>query len=87
MKVHVLFTPGTPLDRELDYLDRRLTELQVDHVMVNADGRDGAAMTELYDAVQRPTVLLTTDDGQMSEMWAGSLPPAEEISGRYHSGS
>ena len=87
MKVQVLFTLNTPLDRELNYLDQRLSELQVDHTMIDADSREGAAMVELYEAMQRPTVILTTDDGQLSEMWSGSLPPAEEVSGRYHSGS
>ncbi len=87
MKVHVLFTSNTPLDRELDHLDQRLSELQVDHTMVDADSREGSALVELYDAMQRPSVLLTTDDGQLAEMWAGSLPTPEELSGRYHSGS
>jgi hypothetical protein len=87
MKVTVLYTSNTPLDRDLDRFDLRLTELQVPHEMVDADSRNGAAISELYEALMRPTVLLTTDDGQLSERWQGDLPTPEEVAGRYRVGS
>lgn len=83
MKVTILHQSNTPADREIDYLKRRLKEWSIAPELVEADSRTGVALTELYDAVDRPAVLVTSDDGQLVQMWQGKLPSAELVSNLY----
>ena len=48
---------------------------------VDPDSAHGAQICELYDVVQYPTVLATTADGQLRNMWRGlPLPLIDEVS-------
>ena len=79
MILHLLYTPNTPADRDLEELQRRLAGLQITPELVNADSRSGIALAELYDVMQRPAVIATDDNGQLMQKWEGDLPRLEDI--------
>jgi hypothetical protein len=80
MKLHLLYTPNAPTDRELDYLQRQLTERHIPSEVLDADSRSGIAFAELYDVMARPAVVVTTDDGGLMQKWEGRLPSLDEVS-------
>jgi hypothetical protein len=86
MNVRIFYTPNTPADRDIDYLCRRLGELNITPEKVDADSREATAICELYDIVQRPAVLVTDGDGGVVQEWQGELPTAEAVSGYYRTG-
>ena len=54
--------------------------------VVDLNTREGAATASLYDIVQYPAVLVTTDDGQVLRMWQDEmLPLMNEVSSYLHS--
>ena len=79
MKITILYKLNTPADREIDYFTDQLSRHQLAAEMVDADSRDGAALSELYDALDRPSVLVTDDSGQLIQKWQGSLPSVSEL--------
>lgn len=81
--MQLLYKPNTPDDRDIDYFERRLNEIRIPVDRVDADSREGAALTELYDAMDRPAVLVTNDEGVLVQMWQGSLPAVSEVSAAY----
>lgn len=83
MKVQILYTPNTPGDRDVAYLQRRLSEFRLANELVEADSREGIALGELYDLMARPSVVVTDDSGGLIKDWQGTLPSAEEVSGAY----
>ena len=47
----------------------------------NPDTREGAEFCRLYDIVEYPTVVATTHDGQVRNLWRGiPLPTINEVS-------
>lgn len=84
MNLRLFYTRNTPADTDIDYLRRRLADLKIEPELVDADSRDGAALCELYDITQRPSLLLTDSDGRVVQQWQGTpLPPADVVSGLY----
>lgn len=48
---------------------------------VNPDTPDGAQFCRVYDIVEYPTIIATTDDGVLQNMWRGlPLPTINEVS-------
>jgi hypothetical protein len=48
---------------------------------IDPDTREGAELCRLYDVVEYPTVIATTDDGQLRNLWRGiPLPSISEVS-------
>ena len=80
MTVTLLYNPGGPEWREIDHLKEQLARVHIPLQEVEADSRQGAAMTELYDAMQRPCLLVTTDRGDLVQKWEGTLPQPQEVS-------
>lgn len=86
MKAHILYTPNTPADREIEYLQRRLGEAGINSDLIDADSREGTAFAELYDLMGRPAVVVASDDGTLLQSWQTTLPSLEEVvsaSGAY----
>ncbi len=49
--------------------------------VVDPDSPRGTDLCRIYDIVEFPTVLTTTEDGQMRNMWRGlPLPTINEVS-------
>lgn len=58
--------------------ERRMPGRKVE--MISLNGREGAAMASLYDVVQYPAILATTDDGRLLQWWQGEqLPLMNEV--------
>lgn len=48
---------------------------------IDPDSRRGADICRLYDVVEYPTIIATSDDGQLLYMWRGvPLPLIDEVS-------
>ncbi len=85
MKLTLLYKLNTPADRDIEYFKRKLDEIRIPLNLVDADSQEGAALTELYDAVDRPALILTDIDGRLQQIWQKDLPPISEIQGAYRS--
>ncbi|HEX7259626.1 MAG TPA: hypothetical protein VF272_01715 [Candidatus Saccharimonadia bacterium] len=86
MNLYILYTKDTPADRDISYLQRRLDERRISWKAIDADSRDGAAKTELYDIMRRPAVLVTDSSGGVMQKWEGELPRLEDIITYYPAG-
>jgi hypothetical protein len=84
MVTYLLYTKGSPEQRDVEHLATELAGLQVDTKLVEADSAEGVALNEVYDVPQRPSVVLTTDDGTLINRWLGQIPPADEVSYYAH---
>lgn len=65
----------------LDYV--RDFKRQTGHTLeeVNPDSADGADTCRTYDIVEYPTIIATSDSGQLQNMWRGRpLPTISEVS-------
>ena len=85
MKLTLLYKLNTPADRDIEYFKRKLDEIRIPLNLVDGDSQEGAAMTELYDAVDRPVLILSDMDGRLQQIWQGELPSVSEIQGAYRS--
>lgn len=48
---------------------------------LDPDTPEGASLCRLYDIVEYPTILATSEDGQLRNMWRGvALPTIDEVS-------
>lgn len=72
------------MERDIAHFQRRLNELQVDSELIEADSPEGVAVTELYDLLNRPAVVLVRLDGVQVERWQGELPRPEDVSYLAH---
>lgn len=83
MKVVVLYRSksdhGTPVEdyaREFEHRTSRKLEL------IEVDSVQGSALAELYDVMQYPAIIATTDDGVLQNLWQGeTLPLIDEVMG------
>jgi hypothetical protein len=84
MNTYIFYQPNAPgSDQEIERFAQRLAQVQVKTELINADSRRGIDLTQLYDCVDRPAVVVVNDEGSVLQSWQGSpLPPIEEIS--YH---
>ncbi|NLA43498.1 hypothetical protein GX865_05130 [Candidatus Saccharibacteria bacterium] len=49
--------------------------------VIEPESIEGESLCRLYDVVEYPTVLATTDDGQLLQMWRGlPMPLINEVS-------
>lgn len=83
MKVVVLYRSksehGTPVEEYAREFERRSSrKLQ----LIEVDSVEGTELAKLYDVVQYPTILATSDDGKLQNMWQGEpLPLMNEVLG------
>jgi hypothetical protein len=84
MIAYIFYTKDTPADRDIQRFTEELERLQVQTKMIEADSREGIELGELYDVMQRPSVVLVRDDGSTVERWQGDLPPVSEVSSLAH---
>lgn len=73
------------MERPVTHLADELAGLHIENKMVEADSREGIALTEVYDLTQRPAVIVATDEGTQIQSWQGAeLPAADDISYFVH---
>ncbi|HRF28838.1 MAG TPA: hypothetical protein PL051_04320 [Candidatus Saccharibacteria bacterium] len=82
MKVVIIYKSESEHARAVeDYM--RDFQRQTGHELetLDPDSKDGATTCETYDIVEYPTLLATSDDGHMQNMWSGlPLPTISEVS-------
>jgi hypothetical protein len=84
MIAKILYTKDAPHEREVDHFIGELAQLRVPTEKVEADSREGIAMTENYDLMQRPALALLRDDGSVVQQWQGELPTTADVSYLAH---
>jgi CRISPR/Cas system-associated endonuclease Cas1 len=84
MVVHILYTKDSPHEREAQRYCEELQKRQVEARLVEADGQEGAALTELYDVLGRPAVILVRSDGSLVERWQLEWPLLGDVSYLAH---
>lgn len=83
MKVIVLYRPNSEHERSVltfqrDYQQR--TSQQVD--LLSLDTPEGDDLARIYDVTAYPGILVTTDQGELQQLWQGEpLPLINDVSG------
>lgn len=82
MKVVVVYKPDSEYARGVtDWLRdfERQTGKKLEEI--DPDSRSGASLCRSYDIVEYPTLLALDDNGQLQNMWRGTmLPTISEVS-------
>lgn len=90
MKLLVLYRPNSEHARRVEeYLhdfERQGGKGNAKTELLDLNTREGAAMAAVYDIVQYPGILVTTDDGMVLHSWQGAeLPTMSEVAGYLRS--
>ena len=82
MRVRVIYKEQSDHAREvINYLRdfSRQTGQEIEEI--NPDTADGAQLCRVYDIVEYPTIIATSEDGSLQNMWRGRpLPTISEVS-------
>lgn len=82
MSVMIFYRSSSEHGREVtEYLHdfERRTARKLEEI--DPDSRRGADLCRLYDVVEYPSIVATSEDGQMRQKWSGSpLPMIDEVS-------
>lgn len=81
MKVVVLYRPDSDHSRAVEEFAHDFERMHGKPVeLVSVNTRDGAATASLYDIMQYPAVMATTDIGELLQVWTGdSMPLMNEV--------
>ena len=80
MPVYLFYTKDTPGESQMRDLGEQLRHSQVEYELIEADSEHGAALSENYDILARPAVVLAAGDGTLINQWQHELPSASDIS-------
>lgn len=82
MKVTVIYKPVSEHARVVeDYMRDFTRQTGSELSTLDPETPDGATLCRTYDIVEYPTVIATSDDGQMQNSWRGlPLPTISEVS-------
>lgn len=89
MKVIILYRPDSEHARAVDTFvhDFQMRNGWIKVELLNADEREGIAKAGVYGIMRYPAILVTTDDGQLLNMWEGeTLPLMDEVAAYAYSG-
>ena len=80
MKVYLFYRPESGSDVQIEVFlkllgDRRRQQIK----MININTREGSALSQLYDVMSYPSVVVCMEDGQQVKFWHGSLPATEDV--------
>jgi hypothetical protein len=78
MKLLIFYRPNSEHARNVetfmhDFRDQYPMDAKIE--IMDLDTRDGAAMATLYDVLQYPALLATTDEGVLVRSWEGQMLP------------
>jgi hypothetical protein len=82
MKVTVIYKAQSEHARAVeDYLRDFSRQTGNELATLDPETPDGATLCRTYDIVEYPTIIATSDDGQMQNSWRGlPLPTISEVS-------
>ncbi len=81
MKVLVLSKEHTDYARAVEtYLSDFHRQTGYELEVIDPDSREGESICRLYDIVEYPTIIVTSNDGVIQRTWSGtSFPPTGEL--------
>lgn len=81
MIAYLLYNSGTPAERTMAEMAKRLGDEQVQTELVDADSSRGVQLAENYDVMGRPAVVLVKEDGSPMQIWQGEdgMPPVTDV--------
>lgn len=88
MKLVILYKPNSEHARSVetflhDFQPHIPAGIKTEILDINT--RNGAAMGMLYDIMEYPGILVTTDDGVMIQSWSGkTLPLMDDVASYLH---
>lgn len=88
MKVIILYRPDSEHASNVDTFvhDFQSRNPAVKLELLNADERDGVAKAGLYGIMRYPAIMVTTEDGQLLNLWEGEqLPLMDEVAAYAYS--
>lgn len=82
MKVVVVYKDNTDYARQVsDYLRDFKVQTGHDLEIIDPESPAGIHFCQVYDIVEYPTIVATTDEGVLQNMWRGlPLPTISEVS-------
>lgn len=83
MKVVMLYRPTSEHARATEEFIREFQQRSSHQLeVIDVDSQAGVQKVELYDAMEYPALLATTDSGQLQKMWTGTpLPLVNDVLG------
>lgn len=79
MKV-LVFTKGDgPEMRQALERGKELEEGRIEVEYYDTEEPDGVSKAQLYDIYSTPSFLVTRDDGALTRMWRGMVPPRSDL--------
>jgi hypothetical protein len=80
MTAYLFYTKGSPHERQIQDLAEELGRRQVEVELVEADSSHGIQLSENYDVLARPAVVLAASDGSVINTWQEELPTPSDVS-------
>jgi len=86
MIAYIIYNQATEAERMATDLAERLKREQVEVQLLDADSPRGIQLTEHYDILGRPAVLLAKDDGTPVQVWQGQdgMPAPADVAYLAH---
>lgn len=79
MTAYVFYTAGSSKERDVSRFKDELERAKIAVRLLDADSSEGVRLSELYDVLARPAVVLVRQDGQLAAKW-DELPPVADLS-------
>jgi len=82
MQTYLIYSRQTPGEQQMKAMGEELSSRQARFELIDADGVRGIQLTDTYDILARPAILIVRDDGAPVSIWADPehLPTIEEVS-------
>lgn len=86
MKVTIVYRPKSEHASVVEAFVHDMARQQnVQPELIDIDSKEGYAMLSLYDITNHPAILVTREDGQLVQHWAGGqLPLMQEVAAFAH---
>jgi hypothetical protein len=86
MIVYLLYNKDTPAQRQVEDLEKRLKQEQLETELLDADSPRGIQLAENYEVLGRPALILAKDDGSPVGLWQGEdqMPAPGEVAYLAH---
>jgi transketolase C-terminal domain/subunit len=79
MKIIAFVTSENESNDQLKNISDRLEDNGFSLDFVNVETREGVDKSQVYDILQTPSIVVTTDDGSVVRSWTGELPTTSDV--------
>ena len=84
MNIYVLYQPNSESERPAHDFARQLEQFQVKAQLIDTNSTEGTRLTELYDLLSRPAVVVIQNDGTLVQAWQHGLPSLDDVVNLAH---